>query len=76
MKVKITIIGNAHDVSYRPFLLDLADSLLIERFDARNVFIEGEQAIVEGDEDQINQFIIELVKSERPENAVVEEIII
>jgi acylphosphatase len=70
------IIGNVHNVGYRPFLLDLADSLLIERFDARNVIIEGKQAVVvlvEGDENQINQFI-EIIKAEKPENAVVEEI--
>jgi acylphosphatase len=76
MKIRITITGKVHDVGYRPFLLDLADSLLIERFDARNVVVEGKQAVivlVEGDEDQINQFI-ELVKKEKPENAVVEEI--
>ena len=76
MKVKITIIGKVHDVGYRPFLLDLADSLFIQRFDARNVIIEGKQAVivlVEGDEEQVNQFI-ELVKSEKPENAIVEKI--
>ncbi len=77
MKVKITIIGGkVHDVGYRPFLLDLADSLLIERFDARNVVIEERQAVVvlvEGNEDQVNQFI-ELIKENKPENAVVEEI--
>ena len=77
MKVKVTIIGGkVHDVGYRPFLLDLADSLFIQRFDARNVIIEGKQAVivlVEGDEEQVNQFI-ELVKSEKPENAVVEDI--
>ena len=75
-KVKITITGRVHDVGYRPFLLDLADSLLIERFDARNVVIEGKQAVivlVEGNEDQVNQFI-ELIKENKPENAVVEEI--
>jgi acylphosphatase len=76
MKVRITIIGKVHDVGYRPFLLDLADSLFIQRFDARNVFINGKQAVivlVEGDEEQVNQFI-ELVKPEKPENAVVEDI--
>jgi acylphosphatase len=76
MKVKITITGKVHDVGYRPFLLDLADSLFIQRFDARNVIIEGKQAVVvlvEGDEETVNQFI-ELVKSEKPVNAVVEKI--
>jgi acylphosphatase len=76
MKIKITITGKVHDVGYRPFLLDLADSLFIQRFDARNVIINGKQAVivlVDGKEDQVNQFI-ELVKSEKPENAIVEEI--
>ena len=36
-KVKMTIIGKVHDVGYRPFLLNLAEYLFIERFDARNV---------------------------------------
>jgi acylphosphatase len=76
MRVKITIIGKVHNVGYRPFLLDLADSLLIERFDARNVIIEGKQAVVvlvEGDEEQVKQFI-ELVKENKPESALVEDI--
>ncbi len=76
MNVKITIIGKVHDVGYRPFLLDLADSLLIERFDARNVIVEGKQAVVvlvEGDEKTVNRFV-EIVKTEKPENAIVEEI--
>ncbi len=75
-KVKITIAGNVHDVGYRPFLLNLAEYLFIERFDARNVSIDGKQAVVvlvEGEEDTVNQFI-EFVKTEKPENAVVEEI--
>jgi len=74
-KVKITITGE-HDVGYRPFLLNLAEYLFVERFDARNVKINGKQAVivlVEGDEKVVNQFV-ELVKTEKPENAVVEEI--
>jgi acylphosphatase len=76
MKIKITITGKVHDVGYRLFLLDLADSLLIERFDARNVVIKGKQAVIvliEGGEEQVKQFV-ELVKESKPENAVVEEI--
>ena len=76
MKIRITITGKVHDVGYRLFLLDLADSLLIERFDARNVVIKGKQAVIvliEGGEEQVKQFV-ELVKESKPENAVVEEI--
>ena len=57
-------------------MLELADSLLIDRFDARNVRINGKEAVVvlvDGDEDQLKEFV-ELVREEKPENAVVEEI--
>ncbi len=76
MKVKVTIIGKVHDVGYRPFLIELADSLFIERFDARNVHVGGKQAVVvllEGDKSQVEEFI-RMVKSEKPEEAVVEEV--
>jgi len=76
MKVKITITGKVHDVGYRVFLLNQADSLLIERFDARNVYINDKQALVvliEGDEEQVKEFI-EFVKTNKPEKAVVENI--
>jgi len=76
MKLKITITGNVHDVGYRLHLLNLADSLLIERFDARNAYVGDKQAVVvliEGDEETIREFV-ELVKATKPEKAVVEEI--
>ncbi len=76
MKLKITIFGKVHDVGYRLFLLNQADSLLINRFDARNVIIDGRQALIvliEGDEEKIGEFV-EFVKSEKPEKAVVEEV--
>ncbi len=76
MALKITIIGKVHNVGYRLLLLELADSLLIDRFDARNVRIDGKETIlvlVDGDEEQLREFV-ELVKEEKPENAVVEEI--
>jgi len=77
MGLKITILGGkVHDVGYRLFLLELADSLFIEKFDARNVKINGREAVVvlvDGDEEQLREFV-ELVKSEKPEMAVVEEI--
>ena len=76
MKLKVTITGNVHDVGYRLHLLNLADSLLIERFDARNAYVGDKQAVVvliEGDEETIREFV-ELVKATKPEKAVVEEI--
>ncbi|WP_457549286.1 acylphosphatase [Archaeoglobus sp.] len=76
MKLKITIIGKVHGVGYRLHLLNLADSLFIERFDARNVKIDGKQAVVvlvEGDEETLKEFV-ELVKTTKPEKAVVEDI--
>ncbi len=76
MALKITIIGKVHNVGYRLLLLELADSLLIDRFDARNVKINGKEVVVvlvDGDEDQLKEFV-ELVKVEKPENAIVEEI--
>ncbi len=76
MKVKITIIGKVHDVRCCLFLVNQADSLLINRFDARNVVIDGKQALVvlvEGDEEQVEEFV-EFVKANKPEGAVIEEI--
>ncbi len=76
MKLKITIVGKVHDVGYRLFLLNQADSLLLQRFDARNVFIDRKQALiilVEGEKEQLDEFV-KFVRSEKPEKAVVEEI--
>ncbi|MEM4546926.1 MAG: acylphosphatase, partial [Nitrososphaerota archaeon] len=39
MAYKITIKGKVHEVGYRLFLLEEADSLFIPFFDARNVKI-------------------------------------
>ncbi len=75
MALKITIVGNVHDVGYRLFLLEEADYLFIPNFDARNVKINGKEALIvliDGDEDQINEFV-EFVKNNKPEKAVVEE---
>ena len=76
MRVKITITGKVHDVGYRLHLLNQADSLLINHFDARNVLINGKQALIvliEGDEEQVKEFI-NFVKSTKPEKAIVEDI--
>ncbi|MEM1577337.1 MAG: acylphosphatase [Archaeoglobaceae archaeon] len=76
MAYRITIKGKVHEVGYRLFLLEEADSLFIPCFDARNVKINGKEALivlVDGDKEQLEQFI-EFVKKNRPENALVEEI--
>ncbi len=76
MAIKITITGKVHNVGYRLFLLEEADFLFISRFDARNIKVDGKEillVLVDGDEEQIREFV-EFVKSNKPENAVVEEI--
>lgn len=76
VRIKITITGIVHNVGYRVFLLNQADSLLIERFDARNIYIGDKQALivlVEGDEGRVREFV-EFVKTNKPEKAVVEDI--
>jgi acylphosphatase len=76
MAVKITITGKVHDVGYRLFLLEEADFLLIPHFDARNVKINGKEALivlVDGEKEQITEFV-EFVKTNKPENAVVDRI--
>jgi methyl-accepting chemotaxis protein len=76
MAVKITITGKVRGVGYRAFLLEEADSLLIPKFEARNVKINGKEALIvliDGDKEQIESFV-RFLKENRPENAVVEEI--
>ncbi|TDA26461.1 MAG: acylphosphatase [Archaeoglobi archaeon] len=76
MAVKITITGKVHGVGYRAFLLEGADSLLIPNFEARNVKINGKEALIvliDGEKEQIESFV-RFVKENKPENAVVEEI--
>ena len=58
------------------FLLEEADHLFIPYFDARNVKINGKEALivlVDGEKEQIEEFL-EFVKSEKSKSAVVEEI--
>ncbi|TDA25635.1 MAG: acylphosphatase, partial [Archaeoglobi archaeon] len=76
MALKITITGKVHGVGYRAFLLEGADSLLIPNFEARNVKINGKEALIvliDGEKEQIESFV-RFVKENKPENAVVEEI--
>ena len=76
MALKITITGRVHGVDYRLFLLEEADYLFIPRFDARNVKIDGKEALivlVDGEKEQLEEFA-EFVKTNKPENAIVDEI--
>ncbi len=76
MALKITITGRVHGVGYRLFLLEEADYLFIPRFDARNVKIDGKEALivlVDGEKEQLEEFA-EFVKTNKPENAIVDEI--
>jgi acylphosphatase/uncharacterized protein YoxC len=76
MALKITITGKVRGVGYRALLLEEADSLLIPKFEARNVKINGKEALVvliDGDKEQIESFV-RFLKENKPENAVVEEI--
>ena len=73
---EITIKGKVHDVGYRLFLLNEAESLLIEKFDARNVLITGEQhliVLVRGAEEKISKFV-EFAKSNYPPEASAESV--
>ena len=75
MALKITITGKVRGVGYRAFLLEGADSLLIPNFEARNVKINGKEALIvliDGDKEQIESFV-RFLKENKPENAVVEE---
>ena len=77
MKAKeIRIKGRVHDVGYRLFLLSEAESVFVEKFDARNVLINGEQhliVLVEGAEEKISRFV-EFAESNYPPEASVESV--
>ncbi len=73
---RIEIKGEVWDVGYRLFLLSEAERLLIEKFDARNIPVNGEQhliVLVEGAEEKINKFV-EFAKSNYPSEASVESV--
>ncbi|MDD2835528.1 MAG: acylphosphatase [Methanothrix sp.] len=77
MKLKIVIHGpKIHNVGYRYFLLSNADNLGLKGFSARNMKANGEQAVqilVEGDDDQVNEFR-EIAKTQQPKAAQVAEV--
>ncbi len=78
MGKKITIQGKVHNVGYRLFLLEQADTMFIPCFDARNVKINNKEALivsVDGEDSQLNEFI-DFVNSNSPEKAVVKSIIV
>ena len=73
---EIVIKGKVHDVGYRLFLLSEAERLFIEKFDARNVLVDGEQhlvVLVEGAEDKISRFV-EFAKASYPPDASVQSV--
>ena len=77
MKAKeITIKGKVHEVGYRLFLLSEAERLFIEKFDARNVLVDGEQhliVLVKGAAEKIDRFV-EFAESNYPLEASVESV--
>ncbi|MGB7533553.1 MAG: acylphosphatase [Halobacteriota archaeon] len=73
---KIVIKGKVHNVGYRLFLLSEAERLFIEKIDARNVLINGEQQLivqVGGAEEKISRFV-EFAESNYPPGASVESV--
>jgi len=76
MGKKITLHGKVHNVGYRLFLLEQADTLFIPYFDARNIKLDGKETLiilVDGEDARLNEFI-DFVNSNFPEKAVVESI--
>lgn len=76
MAIRITITGKVHGVGYRAFLLEEADNLLIQNFEARNVKIDGKEALIvlfDGEKEQIESFV-RFVKENKPSEAIVEDI--
>ncbi len=60
MGKKITIQGKVHNVGYRLFLLEEADNLFFNYFDARNININSRETLlvfVDGEYAQLNEFL-------------------
>jgi len=57
----------------RLHLLNPTDSLFIERFDARNVYVDGKRDAVVARRGRQRDEFVELVKTPNPEKAIVEE---
>jgi len=79
MKKKILIKGRiVHDVGYRLLLMNSAEDLRIENFDAKNVKEDGKQVVrvlVESSGDNVNKFLGFVEdKENRPERAKVDSV--
>ncbi|ODS37590.1 hypothetical protein BEH94_10220 [Candidatus Altiarchaeales archaeon WOR_SM1_SCG] len=79
MKKKIFIKGmKVHDIGYRLFLMNSAEDLGIENFDAKNIKQDGKQCVkvlIESSEDNVNRFIdFAKDKENRPEHANVDSV--
>ncbi len=78
VKKKIIIRGSkVHDVGYRLFLLDEAEALMIPYLSAKNIKNEVQEieVLAGGEKEQVERFI-ELVKTNFPEDAQVDSVIV
>lgn len=77
MKLKITIAGpKVHEVGYRYFLMSMAMSRRIRRFEAHNIEGEKEQEVevlIDGDEAKVAAFK-ELARAKWPKQAVISNV--
>lgn len=79
VKKKILIKGRkVHDVGYRLFLMNLADDIGIENFDAKNIKKDDKQCVkvlVESSEENITEFFNYVEKKENfPKNSCVDSV--
>ena len=73
---ELRITGKVHDVGYRLFLLSEAEGLLLERFMARNIVMDGKDCVlvrVDGPDELVSRFIA-FAESQYPPTAVVDSV--
>jgi acylphosphatase len=73
---ELRITGKVHEVGYRLFLLSEAEELLLERFVARDIVIEGKECVlvrVEGPAELLSRFVA-FAESQYPPEAVVDSV--
>lgn len=76
MRLKITLFGEVHDDDFIISLVDEAGFFAIDRFDTRKVVINDEKALivlVEGEKEQLEEFVKAIKTSERIRKLKVEE---